>query len=113
MTDAPHQPILQSDYIRGCTSIGVNWSAPAREALGGPITEYLPQIRIANSEQPWINCTAFNNTQRTSCLFTNLNPNTNYEVQVAARNQYGYGSPSEILTASTIQAGTKTSRDKI
>lgn len=111
LTDVPYPPILQSNFTRGCSSINVTWSPPAREALGGLITGYLAQIRKARSEEPWSNCTAFDNSLSTNCLFKHLKPNAKYDVQVIAKNKLGYGWPSEILEASTNQAGIKQSVD--
>ena len=105
-TDVPYQPALHSNFTGGCSSINVTWGPAARHALGGPATEYLAQIKRASSEEPWINCTAPKNSQSTSCMFTNLErKNAKYDVRVMAKNNIGYGWPSEILEVSTRQAG--------
>ena len=69
------------------------------------MTGYLAQIRKANSKERWSNCTTFSNSLSTSCLFKYLKPNAKFDVQVMAKNKIGYGWPSEILRASTNQAG--------
>ena len=107
MTDVPYPPILHPNLTRGCSSINVTWNPPAREALGGLVTGYLARIRKVNSEEPWKNCTASDNSLSTSCMCEHLKPNAKYYVQVIAKNKLGYGWPSEILEASTNQAGIK------
>ena len=96
---------MHSDFIRGCSSINVTWSPPARESLGGPVTGYFVQMRSGISDETWIDYALFDNPQSTSCMFTHIKTNSKYDVRVSAKNKIGYGWPSEILKASTNQAG--------
>lgn len=105
MTDVPYPPVLHSVFSGGCNTINVTWSPPARKALGGPVTGYLAQIKRTSFKEPWDNCTGFNNSLSTSCLFTHLKPNMKYDVRVIAKNNIANGWPSAVLKASTKQAG--------
>lgn len=105
LTVVPYPPILHSNFSRGCNSINVSWSPPAREARGRPITGYLAQTKKSSSGEKWKNCTALNDPKSTSCAFKNLKPNTKYDVRVLAKNRFGYGWPSVNLEVSTKNAG--------
>ena len=105
LTDVPYPPVLHSVFSGGCNTINVTWSPPARKALGGPVTGYLAQIKRTSFKEPWDNCTGFNNSLSTSCLFTHLKPNMKYDVRVIAKNNIANGWPSAVMTTSTKQAG--------
>ena len=96
---------MHLDFERRCSSINLTWSPPSRDAeggmvTGGMVTGYLAQIKAASSEGPWTTKNVSQFTQ--SCLFTHLEPKSEYYVRVMAQFKMGNGSPSEV---STIQAG--------
>ena len=91
---------MHLDFERRCSSINLTWSPPSRDAEGGMVTGYLAQIKAASSEGPWTTKKVSRSTQ--SCLFTHLEPKSEYHVRVMAQFKMGNGSPSEV---STIQAG--------
>ena len=92
--DVPYPPtVFQTDFAQ-CNSINISWGPPAREALGGPVTGYLVQIKERDSKGAWYNC-SFPGTLRSKfCLITNLKKNTFYKIRVMAKNSIGYGLPS-------------------
>ncbi|XP_078371879.1 receptor-type tyrosine-protein phosphatase F-like isoform X3 [Oculina patagonica] len=95
--DVPYPPtIFQTDSAQ-CNSINITWSPPTQEALGGPVTDYLAQIKRNGSKDPWYNCSSFEALRSTSCLFANLKKDTYYEVRVMAENSVGYSLPSHKL----------------
>ena len=91
---------MDLDFESGCNSINLTWNPPSRDAEGGMVTGYLAQIKEASSEGPWTTKNVSQSTQ--SCLFTHLEPKSEYHVRVMAQLKMGNGSPSEV---STIQAG--------
>ena len=105
LTDVPYQPTLREAILEECNSVNLTWGPPTREALGDPVTSYLPQIRQSGSEKPWMNSTSLTYQQSTSCLFPHLKEYTDYEVRVLAKNKVGYSLPSEILKVSTKKPG--------
>ena len=105
MIDVPY-PVTKLDFKEGCTNINVTWSQPSHDVEGGKVTGYLVQMKLASSEEPWLNWTTSNISQSTqSYLFTQLKPNSEYYVIIMARNEMGYGWPSKMKKVSTIQAG--------
>lgn len=105
LTDVPYEPILHQPILEQCNIINVSWSPPTREALGDPVTLYVPQIKMTESKGSWINCTRFSFLNPMSCLFTNSTQYTHYDVRVLAKNKIGYSLPSSVLQISTEEAG--------
>ena len=80
--DAPAAPSVSS---ASTTSLSVIWSPPANNAGRPPVTGYRLQYREVGTS-PW---TGPLNQSGTSTIITNLNADTQYEVQVLARNGEG------------------------
>ncbi|KAL9972475.1 hypothetical protein ACROYT_G018783 [Oculina patagonica] len=108
--DVPYPPTMFQTDSGQCNSINIIWGPPTREALGGPVTDYLAQIKRNGSKSPWYNCSSFDALQSTSCLFSNLKKATFYEVRVMAKNRVGYSLPSHrvIKTENTDRPDTPT-----
>ena len=71
------------------------------EAKWEPGLTYVIRIRESGTDQPW----SFGfETPIPSCTFVDLKPDTEYELQVRARNAAGEGAPS-FLTMRTNPAG--------
>ena len=105
LIDVPY-PVTKLDFKGGCSYINLTWSQPSSDAEGGKVTGYLAQVKLASSEEPWLNWTTSNVSQSSqSYLFTQLKPNSEYYVTLMAQNKMGYGWPSEMKKVSTIQAG--------
>ena len=105
LIDVPY-PVTKLDFKGGCSYINLTWSQPSSDAEGGKVTGYLAQVKLASSEEPWLNWTTSNVSQSSqSYLFTQLKPNSEYYVTIMAQNKMGYGWPSEMKKVSTIQAG--------
>ncbi len=77
-----------------CKSINLTWNPPTREAFGGPVIDYLAQIKRNGSKDSWFNCSSPGTLETSSCLFTSLKKDTYYEVRAMAKNRVGYGLPS-------------------
>ena len=104
LIDVPY-PVTKLDFKGGCSYINLTWSQPSSDAEGGNVTGYLAQMKLASSEEPWLNWTTNYVAQSTqSCLFTQLRPNSEYHVTIMAQNKMGYGWPS-VKNVSTIHAG--------
>ena len=101
----PYEPILHQPILGQCNIINVSWSPPTREALGDPVTLYVPQIKMTGSKGSWINCTSFSVLNPMSCQFTDSKHSKDYDVRVLAKNKIGYSLPSSVLTISTEEAG--------
>lgn len=108
LVDVPYPPTMFQTDSAQCNSINITWSPPTREALGGPVTSYLAQIKRKGSEDPWYNCSSFDAKRSTSCLFTNLKKNTYYEVKVMAKNRVGCGLPSHMIIKTRNTGNYKT-----
>ena len=70
------------------------------------MTAYLVQIKRNVSGDPWLNCPSYSKSRPTFCLFTNLEKDNLYEVRVMAKNNAGYGGPSQD-TMKTGSAGNR------
>lgn len=108
LVDAPYPPIMFQTDSGQCNSINITWSPPAQEALGGPVTDYLAQIKRNGSNDPWYNCSSSDTLESTFCLFTSLKKDTSYEVRVMAKNRVGYGLPSHKIIKTKITGNYKT-----
>ena len=104
LIDVPY-PVTKLGFKEGCSYINLTWSQPSSDGEGGNVTGYLVQMKLASSEEPWMNWTTNYVAQSTqSCLFTQLRPNSEYHVTIMAQNKMGYGWPS-VKNVSTIHAG--------
>lgn len=111
LADVPYPPTLHLLTTGECNSITAKWSPPTREAVGGPVMDYLAQIKRKDTEDPWRNCTSPHTSKLESCMFTNLEKDTLFEVRVKARNKIGFGWPSRNFTK-TGNAGNYWSLNK-
>ena len=91
-----------------CNSINITWIPPTREALGGPVIDYLAQITRKDSRHPWHNCSYYDTFRSTSCLFTSLKKDTFYKVRVMAKNRDGYGLPAHKIIKTEKTGNCKT-----
>lgn len=92
--DVPYPPTMLQMDSGQCHSLNVTWGPPTREALGGPVTGYLTQIKERDSKDTWHNCSSPDVPRSTFCMFTSLKRDTFYNVRVMAKNGVGYGLPS-------------------
>ncbi len=90
--EQPGTPAAPEVETVSLTSVRVHWVAPAN--AGPEITDYDYQYRVKTPRGAWATFTDHLNTQ-TEVTITNLQENTEYEVQVRANNDEGDGDWSE------------------
>ena len=84
--EAPAAPATPSVSAAGPTSLTVSWSEPSNS--GPPITDYDYRYQVRSPEGPWMEVTTTTITELGATI-GELAENTEYNVQVLARNDEG------------------------
>lgn len=83
----PLQPKWIKVIEKQCGKFEVTWSPDTLDSGGGPPSAF--QVQISDQTGQWVNCTNF--LPNNSCLFKDLQSETEYDIQVRAINQKGPG----------------------
>ena len=96
----PDAPTIAPNPGNGHEALAATWTAP--ENMGPPITSYVVQYRVEDSNTDWTQVTIDGNSFETT--ISELLADTMYEAQVRALSDEGDGPWSESGTAATLAA---------
>ena len=87
MAGVPFPPELSDVEENQCGKFVVTWRPPSLDSGGGPLTGL--QVQISETNGDWRNCTTF--LTNYSCLFKDMQSETEYDIRIKAFNQKGSG----------------------
>jgi chitodextrinase len=90
------QPAIESVRSTNCSSISLNWTEASPGGRSYRVLDYLVVVYEAGREYARKNVTGIGTT------FDGLANNTDYEMEVTARNRKGYGQPSPLTNVTTL-----------